>query len=192
MGKCVVVVLALLLCGGIVGSAAADSVPPPAVVQTAANPAPELASPAPAQERGMFAVLVVAAIFAATAFSLLTIRKSLLHSSWSLSDALSEDVEMTVDNLPAAGAPVAAAGAAPIAPAKVTKLVASTSRFIAMLGLVAILMMFIGFGMVILYDFALTGKPPADGSLTPLIYFLTSGMTLFAPYLVNKVAAVMS
>jgi hypothetical protein len=69
----------------------------------------------------------------------------------------------------------------------VTILVASTSRFIAFVGMIFILMMFLAFGTFALYGVAKTGKMP--DSTDTIVKFLVAGMTLFAPYVVNKFSA---
>jgi hypothetical protein len=50
------------------------------------------------------------------------------------------------------------------------------------------MMMFIGFGVFILYSFAFGDGVPAG--LDDVRNFLLVGMTMFAPYVVNKFASV--
>jgi hypothetical protein len=126
-----------------------------------------------------------------TLVSILVIRRS-LPETWSLADALSEDVELsavtevketkdgidTVTKTPLydpAGKPVLE-----------TVMKASSSRLIALIGMLVILFMFIGFGSLILLDYGMTGKISSPESVGEIIKFLSAGMTLFAPYLVNK------
>jgi uncharacterized membrane protein (DUF485 family) len=91
------------------------------------------------------------------------------NSKWSLADALSEDVELSDPT---------------DATKKFTKLVASSSRLIALLGSIAILALYIGFAIVVLWFYARAGViPDSTGSV---IQFLLSGLALFAPYVVNK------
>lgn len=126
--------------------------------------------------------------------AILVIRSSLLPKSWSLADALSEEVPLPIVKKGVAkddagkeitteefvydkdGKPV-------LAPV----LKASSSRVIALMGMLAILFMFIGFGTFALYGFGKTGKMPE--SVDDLVKFLAAGMTLFAPYVVNKFAS---
>ncbi|MGH7023435.1 MAG: hypothetical protein ACREEB_07575 [Caulobacteraceae bacterium] len=104
--------------------------------------------------------------------------------NWSLANALSEDV-----NMPAMDSnknPIMVNGAAVLVPT----LVASTSRLIALYGLFAILLLYLGFGGFILYDLGTGQNLPAN--LGQVQGFLLSGLTLFAPYLVNQFAGVFS
>ena len=64
---------------------------------------------------------------------------------------------------------------------------ASSSRVIALMGMLAILFMFIGFGTFALYGFGKVGARPE--SIDKVVNFLVAGMTLFAPYVVNKFAS---
>jgi hypothetical protein len=101
-------------------------------------------------------------------YSLNTIRNALADSgSWSLSDALSEECEVTDKD-----------------GKKITKMGASSSRLVAFMGMIAILLLFIGFGGVALYQFAMTGA--LGESIDKVVSFLVAGLTLFAPYAVNK------
>lgn len=52
------------------------------------------------------------------------------------------------------------------------------------MGTLVILLMFLGFGSIALYSFANTGTLP--DSMDKVVNFLLAGMTLFAPYAVNK------
>jgi hypothetical protein len=119
-------------------------------------------------------------------FGIATVRVALLNSTWSLADALSEEVEVTFkekidgeyipkfdDNLKAV---------------MVTQLAPSSSRLIAFIGLIAILAMFVGFGAFSLYYFAFGDGIPKG--LDDVIKFLLAGMTMFAPYVVNKFASI--
>jgi len=97
-----------------------------------------------------------------------------LHNApqWSLADALSEEADL------------ADAGAAR------TILTASTSRLIAFLGMIAILGLFLGYGVFVLWGVAETGHAPeSSGEFSK---YLLGGVTLFAPYVVNKFAAAFS
>ncbi|CAM3253226.1 hypothetical protein SB6411_02331 [Klebsiella spallanzanii] len=123
--------------------------------------------------------------------AILLIRNS-LPKEWSLADALSEDVDLpfteevkeikdgveTVTNRPvrdAEGKPIL-----------IPVMKASSSRLIALMGMIVILFMFIGFGTLILFDFGKNGEISNPSSVSEIIKFLAAGMTLFAPYVVNK------
>ncbi|MFH1167282.1 MAG: hypothetical protein V1852_24970 [Pseudomonadota bacterium] len=55
------------------------------------------------------------------------------------------------------------------------------------MGMIVILFMFIGFGIFALYGFGKTGSMPQG--IDRVVSFLMAGMTLFAPYIVNKFAS---
>ena len=92
----------------------------------------------------------------------------------------------------AAGTPIDAAGA-PLAagqlPLTITMMKASSSRFIALVGTVAILMLYVGFGLACLCRFASVNEIP---DRTKVANFFYSGLVLFAPYLINKLSSVFS
>lgn len=119
------------------------------------------------------------------------IRAALKQSTcWSLADALSEEVDLPVytEVRDAAGnvtrsLQLGTDGKPLLAP----QMRASSSRVIALMGMVAILFLFIGFGALALFSLGSTGQVP--DSLERVVNFLVSGMTLFAPYLVNKFAS---
>ena len=125
--------------------------------------------------------------------AILVIRSS-LPDSWSLADALSEEVPLPIVKKTvakdSAGKDITTEelvydkdGKPALAPV----MKASSSRVIALMGMLAILFMFIGFGTFALYGFGKTGKMPE--SVDDLVKFLAAGMTLFAPYVVNKFAS---
>jgi hypothetical protein len=103
------------------------------------------------------------------------------NSKWSLSDALSEEADLTVDD--GSGKPYMVNGVV----VKKTELVASSSRLIAFVGTIAILLLFLGFGSFMLWDFGETG---AVRSTAEIRNYLLAGLTLFAPYVVNKFSSV--
>lgn len=122
--------------------------------------------------------------------AILVIRSALLKSpQWSLSDALSEETllpvytEATVNGVTTRSLEKDADGKPLLAP----QMRASSSRVIALMGMVAILFLFIGFGALALFSLGNTGEVPP--SLDKVVNFLVSGMTLFAPYVVNKFAS---
>jgi hypothetical protein len=132
-----------------------------------------------------FPYVVVALVVFGVLFGLLFIRTALARSSWSIADALSE--ETTTTALDASGKPLLDASNKPI---ETTVLKASSSRMIALAGLIVILMMYVGLGCVVLRDYAALGQVRQE--VTQPIYFLISGATLFAPYVVNKFASIFS
>ncbi len=132
----------------------------------------------------LFAYAIVGGVAFATLIGLATIRSALMGSPWSLSDALSEEAE--ISPLDKDGRPIPGGDGKPQV---VSELRASSSRFIALLGLTGILMMYLGFGLVILAGFASTGAIADDATIKNIIYFLVSGVTMFAPYIVNKFAS---
>lgn len=122
------------------------------------------------------------------------IRAALNKANWNLGDALSEEVEIS-DVTTNAGSKEEAtaveskpAKSDEVKPPMVTVMRASISRLIALMGMMVILFIFIGFGVFSLYSYAFTGEMP--DSTDKVIQFLTGGLTLFAPYLVNKFAGI--
>ncbi len=71
----------------------------------------------------------------------------------------------------------------------VTVMEASSSRLIALAGMVAILFLYVGFGIFSLYTYGITCQMPA--SAVAVTTFLYSGLTLFAPYVANKVSGLL-
>ena len=60
----------------------------------------------------------------------------------------------------------------------------SSSRLIALLGMIVILLLYLGFGIFSLYSFGMTCQmPAAAASVTGFLY---AGLTFFAPYIANK------
>jgi len=124
--------------------------------------------------------------------SMLAVRKA-LPTTWSIGDALSEPVDFPVMRLSTSdkdenGKPVSE----PIEgsdkkPVMLPKMTASSSRLIAFMGMIVMLIIFIGFSTIAIYGFAKTGTIP--DSFDKVSTFLTSGLALFAPYAVNKLAA---
>jgi hypothetical protein len=111
------------------------------------------------------------------------VTRGLRNSSWSLADALSEEVEVTA--LDSAKAMVLTTDGTPV---QKTVMAASTSRLIAFVGMIAILFLYIGFGIFVLWGFAETGEVPA--STDAMSKYFVAGLTLFAPYIVNKFSSV--
>ena len=126
-----------------------------------------------------FIYLVILIVLVGVLVSMLIIRVSLAENHWSLSDALSEDVELTLMENdkpvtdPSTGKPVV-----------IKKLYPSSSRLVALVGMIIIMFMFLAFGSFALFGFAKTGVMPE--SISSVVKFLVTGLTLFAPYAVNK------
>jgi hypothetical protein len=129
---------------------------------------------------------VIAIVLVGTLIAFAATKAALAKSSWSLADALSEEADVTfTQDSDDVRTPKFDDNMKPI---MVTELCASSSRLIAFVGLIAILMMFMGFGVFVLYFFAMgSGIPPG---LDQVSKFLLAGMTMFAPYIVNKFASV--
>ena len=69
----------------------------------------------------------------------------------------------------------------------ITEMRASSSRMIALVGMMVILLMFLGFGIFSIFCFSKTGVMPNTENI---VNFLVAGLTLFAPYLVNQFSAI--
>lgn len=149
----------------------------------AAAPAPPLPEATVwAAPETWFLYTIPIAVLVVGLLAMLFIRAALSTLNWSLADALSEESEVTaweVQNgtkkpmLDPTGKPLL-----------VVEMRASTSRVIALMGMIVILLMYLGFGTFALFSFGNTGVMPK--SVDQIVTFLLSGLTLFAPYLVNK------
>ena len=130
-----------------------------------------------------FIYTVIFIVLIGSLLALLFIRTALSASAWSLSDALSEEVELTAIKTDEHGdrTPLNDDSGKPL---MITEMRASTSRMIAMMGMIVILLMFLGFGAFALFAFANTGEMPE--SIDQVVDFLLAGLTLFAPYVINK------
>jgi hypothetical protein len=157
----------------------------PALLSPLAWAQEQPAAPAPAwiMPPAWFVYTIIFVVLGGSLLALLFIRAAVGNSSWSLADALSEEAEVTAMVTNAQGQTVAQLDASD-KPVLVTEMRASSSRLIALMGMMGILLMFLGFGTFALYSFALTGRMPAD--INKAISFLVAGLTLFAPYVVNK------
>ena len=144
--------------------------------------------------------LIVLGVLLAVVLSLNQIAQLLKSSRWSLANALSEVIELKVPldaawtasqgDLQASleSRPQGAVSSAAETPTLLRVLEPSSSRLIALVGMVVILLMYVGFGLFALYTFGLTCQMPSStGSVTSFLY---SGMALFAPYVANKVSEV--
>lgn len=151
----------------------------------AALPIPTLAADAQgwAAPEPWFAYGIVIFVLAGSLATLLMVRKALTVSTWSFSDALSEESEVTGKEADANGHSTIKLDTSG-KPIMITEMRASSSRMIALMGTIVILLMFLGFGAFALYSFANTGTMPE--SIDKIVNFLLSGLTFFAPYAVNK------
>ncbi|CAK8719138.1 hypothetical protein GCAAIG_08600 [Candidatus Electronema halotolerans] len=139
---------------------------PPAFAQSKAANAPD----------SFFVYGVIVFFLFVLFYTLRNIKNALASgkSEWSLSDALSEPVEVTNKDSENKE--------------KIVEMRASSSRLVAFMGMIAILVLFIGFGTFALYRFAVSGELGEDAD--KVVTFLTAGLTLFAPYAVNKASKV--
>lgn len=170
------------------------STPDSATSPTSKSGAPDVFKPSWEPPSGVILYGVPIIVFFGTLFTILAVRNS-LPANWSLADALSEDVPMPVRKVTTTkgqnGAddiivtePLYDKDAKPVlAP----EMHASSSRLIALMGMIVILLMFVGFGVFALYGFGKNGAMP-DG-IGGVVQYLVAGMTLFAPYVVNKFSA---
>jgi hypothetical protein len=129
---------------------------------------------------------VIGVVVCGSFLAMLSIRAALGNTNWNLGNALSEDVEISNVTTNAEGKEEVKLDAGK--PTTVIVMRASISRLIAFMGMMVILFIFIGFGVFALYSFAFTGEMP--DSTDKVIQFLAGGLTLFAPYLVNKFAGI--
>lgn len=130
-----------------------------------------------------FVYTVIIVVFVIAFVVLGIVRAAVANSNFSLGDALSEEAEVTAMEKDAAGNAVPRIGNDG-KPVTITVMTASVSRVIAFLGTLALLVLFIGFGTFVMYYFATGQGAPKD--LDKIINFLIAGLTLFAPYVVNK------
>jgi hypothetical protein len=132
----------------------------------------------------MFGYYVVGGVAIVILVALATVRSSLMNSTWSLADALSEEADITP--LDASGKPYTG----PDGKALITsELRASSSRFIALIGLIGILLLYLGFGLEVLFRFGNGDPVPAD-TINTIEQMLLYGAIMFAPYIANKFSSV--
>ena len=133
-----------------------------------------------------FVYTIIGVVVCGSFLAILFIRAALSTTNWNLGAALSEEVEISLVTRNAEGKEEVKLDAGK--PTMVTVMSASVSRLIALMGMMVILFIFIGFGVFTLYSFACTGEMPASTDM--VIKFLAGGLTLFAPYVVNKFSAI--
>ena len=133
----------------------------------------------------IYIVVILVLIGSFIAIALIRAALSVSASKWSLAEALSEEVEVTAMDTDKPDLPQLDDKKKPL---MVKRMCASSSRLIALMGMMVILLMFLGFGAFALYAFGKTGKVPED--IGNVVKFLLAGLTLFAPYVVNKFGSV--
>jgi hypothetical protein len=140
--------------------------------QAAAPLPPPAPAPSPLPPPLVYGILIV--VYALTFIGIIGAINALARRpaapgerGWRLSDALSEEGDITG---PGGG--------------KQTVMLASSSRLIALLGMIVIMALFLGVGTVVIWDLAESNTTPAlDGILR---YFL-AGAGLFIPYSINQI-----
>ena len=143
------------------------------------------AEPTTAPPAMWFVYTLIIVIFIIAFVALGLVRRSIEDSRFSLGDALSEEGQLTVMEKDAAGHDMPRIGSDG-KPVTMTVMVGSISRVIALLGTIALMILFIGFGTFVMYYFATGQGVPRD--LDKVVNFMIAGLTLFAPYAVNKFA----
>ena len=130
-----------------------------------------------------FVYIILVVLIVIIAVALTYIRSSIASiARLSLSQALSEDVQLPVKD--ADGKQIIGAdGKVVLEPT----MVSSSSRVIAFMGSVMLLFMFMGFGLFSMLRFAVGADLKSLGEIGT---FLITGLTLFAPYIVNKFSSV--
>ena len=127
---------------------------------------------------------------------LVLVRHTLHAQGWSLANALSEVTELLVPPDPtwtdSSGDRSAEAGMghlkSTLPPTTLRIMEPSTSRLIALLGSIVLLLLYLGFGAVSLFTYGRTCQmPTSTGQVTTFLY---SGLALFAPYVANKFSSV--
>jgi hypothetical protein len=168
-------VLRLLLPYGVISAA----------IESQVNAAEAAAAGATASSNDVFSYVLVGIVALAILFAWAAIRAALGHSTWSLSDALSE--EANISPLDQSGKPIPGPDGKPQI---VSELRASSSRLIALIGLVAIVLIYAGFGLSVMQRYVADGTLPDGDKFKSVITFLLAGVGMFAPYIVNKFASV--
>lgn len=158
--------------------------PAPALpVAAAAQSALPQADPSAPPNWLLYGIVIVSG--AVALFGALATISLLRRSTWSIRDAMSESGEVTLED--ANGMPVLDAQGRPV---KVARMIASSSRLIAFLGLIGILTLFMAQGLLLVWRTA-HGDPIAQVA-TDFSNYLIYGSVMFAPYVVNKFSSVFS
>ncbi|HEU0220786.1 MAG TPA: hypothetical protein VFR34_01055 [Paracoccaceae bacterium] len=154
------------------------------VLATLGSAAAQAPAPIPAPPPDRWAIyLVMAAAALAALFGALSVTRALAATTWSLADALSESTEVTL--IDAAGQPVPGPDGKPLT---VSRMVASSSRLIAILGLIGILSLFVMQGLILIWQSA--HNQPIAAQAADYAQYLVYGSVMFAPYVVNKFSSV--
>jgi len=165
---------------------------------------PAVAQQAPASSAGACATMAPALIYGlvggvlvASVALLVLVRHSLKDQGWSLANALSEVTELVVPPDPnwtdssgdRSAEEAESSRSRSNLPAETLRIMEpSTSRLIALLGSIVLLLLYLGFGAVSLFTYGRTCQmPPSTGQVTTFLY---AGLALFAPYVANKVSDV--
>jgi len=159
-----------------IDSATAQDIPPPLPLAAGGHDS-------------FFAWTICVVMFLAILFALLTIKSAVSRSGWKLADALSEDVEVSMVQTATGYVPAASDTVGPLI--KMTTMRASSSRLIALVGMIAILVLFVGNALYFLFALA-QGWTLPDALFGRLQDYLFGGATLFAPYIVGKLSAAFS
>lgn len=166
----------------------ATSSPAAATPADATQPDATKAEPAWVAPKPWFIYTVIGIVLIGSIYALLLIRAALANSKWSISDALSEETAVTATKtVNGTEEPMLDANQQPVT---ISEMRASTSRLVALLGMIVIVMMFLGFGTFALFEFAVTGNMPK--SIDNVVNYLLAGLTLFAPYVANKFSSIFS
>ena len=132
----------------------------------------------------MLGYYVVGGVAVVIIIAFATLRNSLISSTWSLSDALSEEADVTPFDQ--SGKPYTGPdGKALVA----SEMRASSSRFIALIGLIGILTLYLGFGLEVLFRFGNGDEVPTT-TINTIEQMLLYGAIMFAPYIANKFSSV--
>ncbi|WP_177205223.1 hypothetical protein [Burkholderia sp. WP9] len=125
-------------------------------------------------------------------FAILIVARSLTRDpSWSLAAALSE--EAIVSKPPPE--PITTTTVQPDGtreqvvshePADYSVLAGSTSRIIAVFGMIVILAMFLGFGAIAMWRYGVDGDA-SEAAMTGMMKYLFGGIALFVPYAFNQI-----
>lgn len=119
--------------------------------------------------------------------------KRLIKHGWDIRKALSEPTSLTLvqvhgEDGSSSTSELEDGTVVPGQTVKVTVMEASSSRLIALAGMMVILLFYLGFGIVSLYYFGRTCQMPEG--INTVTYFLYAGLTFFAPYIVAKFSQV--
>lgn len=117
-----------------------------------------------------------AALVALTLIVLIVVTRRIGHSlkDWSLASALSEEITYKVSD--------------GTVTREETRLEPSVSRYVALFGLVGILVLFIAFGLMLIWA-AASGLDIGENA-EHFSQYLLYGVVLFAPYAVNKLSSI--